>query len=350
MEEQGKINKDTITKFKAIDKVLKSIYSKVTEVGSSNHQVMNMMKMLETQVSQLAGHLSSNEGKLPGQPKNPETAKAIQTHSGKETENPKCPTGARKPNPPAEAKMSSKEKTPTLAPEIETKEPEFDMVNQDDTKILPAKPRNHLGKTNEQFEKFVEVVRRLNIKMPPLDALQVPTYAHYFKDILMSKLEIPQFTTDHIKMTKKCTVAIANQALEKKRDPGCQTIPCSIGMLMFVRALFYLGTSVSMMPKAMFEKLRLPEPEPIAMCLELADKSVRYLEDVPVKIGNHFDFVILEMGEGAKSPLILGRPFLKTARANIDVGKDEIKFDINGTMSAFKVRSCFELYNMISSK
>jgi hypothetical protein len=46
MEEQAKINKDTITKFKAIDKVLENIDTKVTEVESSNHQVLNMMKML----------------------------------------------------------------------------------------------------------------------------------------------------------------------------------------------------------------------------------------------------------------------------------------------------------------
>jgi hypothetical protein len=59
MDEQAKINKDTVTKFKTIDKVLESIDSKVTEVGSSNHQVLNMVKMLETQVGQLAGRLTN---------------------------------------------------------------------------------------------------------------------------------------------------------------------------------------------------------------------------------------------------------------------------------------------------
>ena len=88
MAEQGKINKDTVTKFKAMDKILENIDGKVTEVGSSNLQVHNMMKMLETQVAQLTGRLSSNEGKLPGQPQSPEMAKAIQTRSGKETEEP----------------------------------------------------------------------------------------------------------------------------------------------------------------------------------------------------------------------------------------------------------------------
>jgi hypothetical protein len=77
MDEQAMINEDTVTKFKAIDTVLENIDSKVTEVGSSNHQVLNMMKMLEMQVAQLAGRLYANEGKLPGQPKGPETAKAI---------------------------------------------------------------------------------------------------------------------------------------------------------------------------------------------------------------------------------------------------------------------------------
>jgi hypothetical protein len=64
MDEKAKINKDTVTKFKAIDKVLENIDSKVTEIGCSNHQVLNMMKMLETQVGQLASSLTTSEGKL----------------------------------------------------------------------------------------------------------------------------------------------------------------------------------------------------------------------------------------------------------------------------------------------
>jgi hypothetical protein len=109
MDEQAKINKDTVTKFKAIDKVLENIDSKVTEVKSSNHQVLNMMKMLKTQVGQLVGRLSTNEGKLPGQPKGPESAKAIQTCSGNETEDPECSAGGRKPKPSAEAEEFAKE-------------------------------------------------------------------------------------------------------------------------------------------------------------------------------------------------------------------------------------------------
>jgi hypothetical protein len=136
MDEQAKINKDTVTKFKAIYKVLENINSKVTEVGSSNHQVLNMMKMLETQVGQLVGRLTANEGKFLGQPKGPEPAKAIQTHSGKETEDLERSAGARKPKPSAEVEEFAKEEVA----EIVTEEPEFEMPGED-TKIPQLKPR-----------------------------------------------------------------------------------------------------------------------------------------------------------------------------------------------------------------
>jgi hypothetical protein len=56
------------------------------------------------------------------------------------------------------------------------------------------------------------------------------------------------------------------------------------------------------------------------------------------------------MGEREKPPLILGRPFLKTVGATIDVGKGEIKFDINDERSSFKFRPRFEVCNMIKVK
>jgi hypothetical protein len=77
--------------------------------------------------------------------------------------------------------------------------------------------------------------------------------------------------------------------------------------------------------------------------LGVGDNSICYplgiTEEVPVKGGHHFipiDFVVLEMGERENPPLILGRPFLKTVGATIDVGKGEINFDINGERSSFK--------------
>jgi hypothetical protein len=252
MDEQTKINKNTVTKFKTIDKVLENIDSKVKKVGSSNHQVLNMMKMLKTQVGQLAGRLSANEGKLLGQPQGLEMAKAIQTRSGKETEDPECSVRARKPKPSPEAEEFAKEEVT----EIVTEEPEFEMQGED-MKIPQLKPRYFRGKLDNHFEKFVEVVRRLSINMPLLDALQVPTYSRYFKDILANKYEIATLGVDHVKMSEQCSVAVAN-GQEKQKDPGCPTIPCSIGSFKFEKALCDLGESVSVMPRDVFEKLCLP--------------------------------------------------------------------------------------------
>jgi hypothetical protein len=64
----------------------------------------------------------------------------------------------------------------------------------------------------------VEVVRRLSINLPLLDALQVPTYSHYFKDILANKYEIETLGVDHVKMYEQCSPANAN-GLEKQKDP-----------------------------------------------------------------------------------------------------------------------------------
>jgi hypothetical protein len=205
MDEQAKINKDTVTKFKAIDNVLENIDSKVTKVGSSNHQVLNMMKMLEMQVGQLAGRLTANEGKLPGQPKGPETVKAIQTRLGKETEDLERSAGARKPKLSAEAEEFAMEEVM----EIVTEEPEFEMPGED-TKIPQLKPRYFRGKLDNHVEKFVEVVRRLSINMPLLDS------SRYFKDILANKYEIATLGIDHVKMSEQCSAAIAN-GLEKQR-------------------------------------------------------------------------------------------------------------------------------------
>jgi hypothetical protein len=164
-----------------------------------------MMKMLEMQVRQLVGHLSADEGKLPGQPQGPETAKAIQTRSGKETEDPERSTGARKPKPSAEAMEFAKDEVT----EIVTKELEFEMLGED-TKIPQLKPRYFRGKLDNHFEKFVEVVRRLSINLPLLDALQVSTYSRYFKDILANKYEISTLRVDYVKMSEQCSAAIAN--------------------------------------------------------------------------------------------------------------------------------------------
>jgi hypothetical protein len=82
MNEQAKINEDAITKFEAMEKVLENLDGKVTEVRNSIHEVVIMMKMLETQVGQLVGPRMGNKGEFLRQSQGREKEKATQTHSG----------------------------------------------------------------------------------------------------------------------------------------------------------------------------------------------------------------------------------------------------------------------------
>jgi hypothetical protein len=82
MDKQAKISKEVVTKFEATEKILENLDGKVTEVRSSIREVFIVMKMLETQVGQLAGRPMGNKEEFPRQPQGPKTAKATQTHSG----------------------------------------------------------------------------------------------------------------------------------------------------------------------------------------------------------------------------------------------------------------------------
>ena len=109
---------------------------------------------------------------------------------------------------------------------------------------------------DEQFGKFVEVIKKLYGNIPLLDTMQVPTYAKYLKDILGNKRVLP--TTKVVQLTSECSTAILNPLLEKKKKSGCPTITCSIGAQHFKHALCDLRASISVMPKVIYDKLLLP--------------------------------------------------------------------------------------------
>ena len=90
-----------------------------------------------------------------------------------------------------------------------------------------------------------------------------------------------------VKLMKECSIAILD-CLPEKKDPRCPTIACSIGIQYFEHALCDLGASVSIMPKAIFDKLNLMQLTPTSMMLQLADSTVCYptgiAKDISVKI------------------------------------------------------------------
>jgi hypothetical protein len=173
-----------------------------------------------------------------------------------------------------------------------------------------------------------------------LDAMQIPTYVRYLRDILNQKRPIPE--TDRFMFAKRCSASILDGLPGKMGDLGVPTISCLIGTQKFDQALYSLGSSVRVMPKVIYDQLNHDSLVPTSMHLQLVDQSIRHPvgieEDIPVRIMNFFipmDFVVLEIDVYRQTPLILGRPFLSTARATVDVAAGIIKLNISGKEEIF---------------
>ncbi|GJT61898.1 mitochondrial proton/calcium exchanger protein-like protein isoform X1 [Tanacetum coccineum] len=136
---------------------------------------------------------------------------------------------------------------------------------------------------------------------------------------------------------------INNSIPRKEKDPGSFTLPCFINNVCFDNALADLGASISVMPLSTYLNLGLGELAHTKLTVELADRTVKYpkriAENVLVGIGKFvfpIDFIILDMPEDIKVPLILGRPFLSTAHAKIDVFKRNITLRVGEERIIFK--------------
>ncbi|GJQ99011.1 putative reverse transcriptase domain-containing protein [Tanacetum coccineum] len=121
------------------------------------------------------------------------------------------------------------------------------------------------------------------------------------------------------------------------------TLPCFINDFCFDNALVDLGASVSVMPLSTYLNLGLGKLAHTRLTVELADRTVKYpkgiAENVLVRIGKFTfptDFVIIDMPEDVNVPLILGRPFLSTAHAKIDVYKRKITLRVREEKIVFK--------------
>ncbi|WMV58853.1 hypothetical protein MTR67_052238 [Solanum verrucosum] len=119
----------------------------------------------------------------------------------------------------------------------------------------------------------------------------------------------------------------------KKDDLREFTIPCTIGIFQFAKALCDLGESINLMPYAIFKQLGLGDPKQTTMHLLMADESIKHptgiLYDISVKV-DRFMFpiglVILDCEIDFEVPIILGRLFLATKRSLVDVKSGELKF------------------------
>ncbi|XP_062114137.1 uncharacterized protein LOC133825171 [Humulus lupulus] len=251
----------------------------MTEIRSS---IIN----LETQVGQLANMLNNRpQGNFPSNTEvNPKKqVQAITLRSGKKTEQSSVQQSVVQ-NEGLGEKSDTTEKRVTKNHKITEKVPPV-VVGQPTRFPYPLRLRKTT--LDKWFSMFLEVFKKLHINIPFVEALeQKPNYVKFMKEILSKKRKMEDYET--VALTEECSAILQRKLPQKLRDLGSFTIPCTI--------------------------------------VKFEYRSVKHswgiIEDVLVKVDKFIfpaNFVVLDMEEGTNVPITLGRPFLATGQALIDV-------------------------------
>nr|GEX46578.1 reverse transcriptase domain-containing protein [Tanacetum cinerariifolium] len=199
---------------------------------------------------------------------------------------------------------------------------------------LPFPSRLQKKKLREKDDilaaKFMEIFRDLHFELSFVDALvHMPKFAPMFKKLLNNKNKLIELTKTSL--NENCSAVVLKKLLEKLGDPGRFLIPCVFLEFDNCLALADLGASINLMSLSIWKKLRQPTLNDTKMVLELADRTISKPmgvdENIFVKVDKFYfpsDFVVLNFVADLRVPLILGRPFLSTAHAIINVYEREI--------------------------
>nr|GEZ35169.1 reverse transcriptase domain-containing protein [Tanacetum cinerariifolium] len=172
--------------------------------------------------------------------------------------------------------------------------------------------------------------------------LLMPKFASTIKSLLTNKDKL--FELAKIPLNENCSAMLLKKLPEKLGDPGKFPIPCDFPGMDACHALADLGASINLMPLSIWKTLSLPELTPTWMTLELADRSITrpkgVAEDVFFKVEKfHFltDFVVVDFEVDPRVSLILGRSFLRTGHALINVYGEEITLRVNDEAVTFNL-------------
>ncbi|GJY72234.1 reverse transcriptase domain-containing protein [Tanacetum coccineum] len=351
-EETTSINRETISKPRSIYRplVLRNMQNQGQNLQS---QMANLTDMLSKFVTANTAS-TSGSGTLPGNTvTNPkEDLKGITTRSGVTIQGPKTvnhDTEVTKDTmPPANNGSTEDVQPPVVQIQSGNPNPEPN-VSPFHTPIpkasIPFPSRRNderrKEKANEQIEKFYEIFKDMNFEISFLDALTLmPKFASTLKTLIGNKEKLSEMA----KLNETCSAVILNKLPKKLGDPGRFLIPCEFSGINTCNALADLGASINLMPYSVWKDLSLSELTPTCMTLELADRSITtpigIAKDVRVLVGKFqfpADFVVVEFEPDPRVPLILGRCFLKTSRALIDVHEGEITLRVGKEAITFNL-------------
>nr|GEW82176.1 reverse transcriptase domain-containing protein [Tanacetum cinerariifolium] len=237
--------------------------------------------------------------------------KAITTRSGHVTDGPTVPTS---PNPLLQRDFIV-HKRDSLPPNIPYP-----------SRMLKQKQQE---KDEVQIQKFCQMFKQLHLNITLAEALVLmPKYQKMLKDLLSNKEKLQELANTPLK--ENCSAIILKKLPEKLGDPGKFLIPCDFSELK-CKALADLGASINLMLLSVLKELGLHELIPSRMTLELANRAIctpaGIARDDFFPVGRFTfltDFVVVDYESDPRVPLILGRPFLRNARALIDVHVEEM--------------------------
>ncbi|GJY32734.1 reverse transcriptase domain-containing protein, partial [Tanacetum coccineum] len=209
---------------------------------------------------------------------------------------------------------------PTLREEVE-QELET-LMDEEDPRHQPKIPYplrldkiKLLNKNDVQISKFLKILKQLYFDISLMDALT--------QILLKDKDKLEDLANTLINV--ECSAILLNKVLEKLGDPRKFLIPCILQDLEVCNSLANSGASINLMPLSIYEKLGIGSLKPTRMTLELANRSVALpkgiAQDVIVRVDKFnflADFVVVDFEADPRVPIILGRPFLRTANALVD--------------------------------
>ncbi|GJU82483.1 reverse transcriptase domain-containing protein [Tanacetum coccineum] len=329
---------------KANDAILKNVQNQNQGLQNQMANVTSLLTSLCTKFDDLGNtNQASSSSSLPSNtiPNPRNEAKAITTRSGVSYDGPPIP-------PPVVEKESEVTKDTELPSTEDIQPPPFVQEQPKDKEPieepsfvankakpnLPYPSRLAKEKIREKDDilasKFMEIFRNLHFELSFADALiHMPKFAPMFKKMLNNKDKLIELTKTPL--NENCSAVVLKKLPEKLGDPGRFLIPCDFSEFDSYLALADLGASINLMPLSIWKKLQLSGLTETKMVLELADRTISkptgVAENVFVKVGKFYfpaDFVVLDFIADPRVPLILGRPFLRTAHALIDVYEGEI--------------------------
>ncbi|KAM5578091.1 hypothetical protein ABKV19_008423, partial [Rosa sericea] len=343
---------------RTLTKSTQALIAGQTHHGNQINAISTDVNEMKKQMSQVVDFMGKfhEQGKLPsGTIPNPhfEQAKAVTTRSGKtlvappkpqnkistsilEEEEDPATSKAHVTSPPSFAKPETQGNVPNLFNSV---------IANHSPSSLPFPSRFAKSKKDDADKAILETFKKVQINIPLLEAIrQIPKYAKFLKELCTTRRQNRE--KEVVKVSENVSAVLQRRMPEKCKDPGSFSIPCVIGTTRFENAMLDLGASINVMPYSVYETLGLGELKHDNVIIQLADRSNAYpkglVEDVLVQVGELIfpaDFYVLEMEEPSpnSTPLLLGRPFMRTARTKIDVYSGTLTMEFDGEIVGFNI-------------